>query len=222
MFQSTVAPSADRFRGRRGGSMRIAFPSEDEVAAKDFIGFAALSRTLFPPLCSRIVLKTTLTAGGTPRQRRMERRPPAAWQCGMEGGEERKKRFAERSLRAALPHEGSSGPAVDTCCLSPVWNTGCLCGNERCRPCRSKGTRHAQSHQHNSATERFPLRGEVSNHKGIFDERTPAAVKRSRRVGCIRIRPARRPGGGEVAVRPGPGVKPASRYTGLAGRYFQT
>ena len=57
--------------------MRIAFPSEDEVAAKDFIGFAALSRTLFPPLCSRIVLKTTLTAGGTPRQRRMERRPPA-------------------------------------------------------------------------------------------------------------------------------------------------
>ena len=138
------------------------------------------------------------------------------------GGEERKKRFAERSLRAALPHEGASGPAVDTCCLSPVWNTGCLCGNERCRPCRSKGTRHAQSHQHNSATERFPLRGEVSTHKGIFDERTPAAVKRSRRVGCIRIRPARRPGGGEVAVRPGPGVKPASRYTGLAGRYFQT
>ena len=143
MFQSTVAPSADRFRGRRGGSMRIAFPSEDEVAAKDFIGFAALSRTLFPPLCSRIVLKTTLTAGGTPRQRRME------------GGEERKKRFAERSLRAALPHEGASGPAVDTCCLSPVWNTGCLCGNERCRPCRSKGTRHAQSHQHYSTTERM-------------------------------------------------------------------
>ena len=28
-------------------------------------------------LCCRIVLKTTLTAGGTPRQRRMERRPPA-------------------------------------------------------------------------------------------------------------------------------------------------
>ena len=245
MFQSTVAPSADRFRGRRGGSMRIAFPSEDEVAAKDFIGFAALSRTLFPPLCSRIVLKTTLTAGGTPRQRRMERRPPPLTffrsslvtmrgrqsltapsllsPCSLRsrlrrpmrhgGGEERKKRFAERSLRAALPHEGASGLAVDTCCL---------CGNERCRPCRSKGTRHAQSHQHNSATERFPLRGEVSNHKGIFDERTPAAVKRSRRVGCIRIRPARRPGGGEVAVRPGPGVKPASRCTGLAGRYFQT
>ena len=63
----------------------------------------------------------------------------------MEGGEERKKRFAERSLRTALPHEGASGPAVDTCCL---------CGNERCRPCRSKGTRHAQNHQHNSATER--------------------------------------------------------------------
>ena len=106
-------------------------------------------------LCCRIVLKTTLTAGGTPRQRRMERRPPAAWQCGMEGGEERKKRFAERSLRAALPHEGASEPAADTCCLSPVWNTGCLCGNERCRPCRSKGTRHAQSHQHGSTTERL-------------------------------------------------------------------
>ena len=42
----------------------------------------------------------------------------------MEGGEERKKRFAERSLRTALPHEGASGPAVDTCCL---------CGNECCR-----------------------------------------------------------------------------------------
>ena len=164
MFQSTVAPSADRFRGRRGGSMRIAFPSEDEVAAKDFIGFAALSRTLFPPLCSRIVLKTTLTAGGTPRQRRMERRPPAAWQCGMEGGEERKKRFAERSLRAALPHEGASEPAVDTCCL---------CGNVRCRPCRSKGTRHAQSHQHNSATERnsFPCCMAVPRHPGLPDAR---------------------------------------------------
>ena len=176
MLQATVAPSADRFRGRRGGSMRIAFPSEDEVAAKDFIGFAALSRTLFPPLCSRIVLKTTLTAGGTPRQRRMERRPPLTFfrsslvtmrgrqsltapsllsPCSLRsrlrrpmrhgGGEERKKRFAERSLRAALPHEGASGPAVDTCCL---------CGNERCRPCRSKGTCHAQSHQHDSATER--------------------------------------------------------------------
>ena len=166
--------------------MRIAFPSEDEVAAKDFIGFAALSRTLFPPLCSRIVLKTTLTAGGTPRQRRMERRPPAdllpfvarnharqakpdralaplsmlatlappaanaAWRGG---GEERKKRFAERSLRAALPHEGASGPAVGTCCLSPVWNTGCLCGNEHCRPCRSKGMRRAQRRQHYPAAE---------------------------------------------------------------------
>ena len=210
------------------GRARVVEKSRDGTAAQkttvsdDTLPPGGASRHDWPVPCCRIVLNITLTAGGTPRQRRMERRPPAAWQCGMEGGEERKKRFAERSLRAALPHEGASGPAVDTCCLSPVWNTGCLCGNERCRPCRSKGTRHAQSHQHNSATERFPLRGEVSNHKGIFDERTPAAVKRSRRVGCIRIRPARRPGGGEVAVRPGPGVKPASRYTGLAGRYFQT
>ena len=74
-------------------------------------------------------------------------------------------RGAEEKVRGTEPgeaqlHEGASGPAVDTCCL---------CGNERCRPCRSKGTRHAQSHQHNSATERF-LKGELSNHKGIFDE----------------------------------------------------
>ena len=81
----------------------------------------------------------------------------------------RKKRFAEWSLHAAKPPGGASEPAVDTCCLRPVWNTGCPCGNERCRPCRRKGTRHAQSRQHNSATERF-LKGELSNHKGIFDE----------------------------------------------------
>ena len=87
----------------------------------------------------------------------------AAWRGARSG------RKGSRSLRAALPHEGSSEPAVDTCCLRPVWNTGCPCGNERCRPCRRKGTRHAQSRQHNSATERF-LKGELSNHKGIFDE----------------------------------------------------
>ena len=45
----------------------------------------------------------------------------------------RKQEGAERGLRAAQPHEGASEPAVDTCCLSPVWNTGCLCGNEYCR-----------------------------------------------------------------------------------------
>ena len=83
----------------------------------------------------------------------------------------RKKRFAERSLWAAQPHEGVSEPAVDTCCLisavairkapaspndcrSPVWNTGCLCGNECCRSCRSKNTRLAQCYQHGSTTER--------------------------------------------------------------------
>ena len=105
------------------------------------------------PLCCRIVLKNTLTAGGA-SVASLERRVPAAWSCGMEGDEERKQCFAERSPCAAVPHKGASEPAVDTCCLSPVWNTGCLCGNERCRPCRSKGTRHAQSHQHNSATVR--------------------------------------------------------------------
>ena len=44
----------------------------------------------------------------------------------MEGGEERKQGLAERSLRAAKPHEGADEPAVDTCCLWPVWNTGRL------------------------------------------------------------------------------------------------
>ena len=67
----------------------------------------------------------------------------------------RKKRFAEWSLHAAKPPGGVSEPAVDTCCRRPVWNTGCPCGNERCRPCRRKGTRHAQSHQHGSTTERL-------------------------------------------------------------------
>ena len=142
------------------GRARVVEKSRDGTAAQkttvsdDTLPPGGASRHDWPVPCCRIVLNITLTAGDTPRQRRMERRPPAAWQCGMEGGEERKKRFAERSLRAALPHEGASEPAVDTCCLSPVWNTGCLCGNVRCRPCRSKGTRHAQSHQHGSTTER--------------------------------------------------------------------
>ena len=103
------------------------------------------------------------------------------------GGEERKKRFAERSLRAALPHEGASEPAADTCCLSPVWNTGCLCGNVRCRPCRSKGTLHAQSHQHNSTTERgssFPCTGFTRGEQGR--RRQCRAVLQKRR------RPARK------------------------------
>ena len=67
-------------------------------------------------------------------------------------------------------HEGASEPAVDTCCLisavairkapsspndcrSPVWNTGCLCGNEYCRLCRSKTIRAAPRYQHASVTE---------------------------------------------------------------------
>ena len=34
-------------------------------------------------------------------------------------------------------HEGASEPAVDTCCLSPVWNTGALkriCGSKSKTP----------------------------------------------------------------------------------------
>lgn len=41
------------------------------------------------PLCCRIVLKNTLTAGGA-SVASLERRVPAAWSCGMEGDEERK------------------------------------------------------------------------------------------------------------------------------------
>ena len=33
-------------------------------------------------------------------------------------------RLARLSPCAAVPHKGASEPAVDTCCLSPVWNTG--------------------------------------------------------------------------------------------------
>ena len=35
----------------------------------------------------------------------------------------------------------------------PVWNTGCLCGNEYCRLCRSKTIRPTQRYQHSSMTE---------------------------------------------------------------------
>ena len=40
----------------------------------------------------------------------------------------------------------------------PVWNTGCLCGNEYCRLCRSKTIRPAQRCQHGSMTEPFVLK----------------------------------------------------------------
>ena len=38
----------------------------------------------------------------------------------------RKQYLAERILCAASPHKGSSEPAVDTCCLSPVWKRAAL------------------------------------------------------------------------------------------------
>ena len=42
---------------------------------------------------------------------------------------ERHQEVAEERVRGTEPseaqlHEGASEPAVDTCCLSPVWNTG--------------------------------------------------------------------------------------------------
>ena len=67
-------------------------------------------------LYCRIVLKKSLTAGGA-SVASLERRPPAAWSCGMEGGEERKQCHAERSLWEAEPHKGVSEPAVGTWCL---------------------------------------------------------------------------------------------------------
>ena len=61
--------------------------------------------------------------------------------------------------RGAEPLGDASEPAVDTCLISavasrkaplspddyrsPVWNTGCPCGNGCCRPCRSKNTHPA-------------------------------------------------------------------------------
>ncbi len=113
-------------------------------------------------------------------QRAMKRPPPhghAAWRGARSAGAAFSAQNASgsecRQSRSSVfrrsRKKGSGDPAVDTYCLRPVRNTGCLCGNIRCRPCRRKGTRHAQSRQHNSATERF-LKGELSNHKGIFDE----------------------------------------------------
>lgn len=41
------------------------------------------------------------------------------------------------ALKPSLTAGGASELAVDTC-LWPVWNTGCLCGNEYYRLCRIK------------------------------------------------------------------------------------
>ena len=92
--------------------------------------------------------------------------PPPHGNAASLGGEERKQCFAERSLCAAKPHKGVSEPSVDTCCFLPVWNTGCLCGNECCRSCRSKNTRLAQCYQHGSTTERKSKKGNMFQ---IFD-----------------------------------------------------
>ena len=61
---------------------------------------------------------------------------------------ERHQKVAEERVRGAEPgeaqrHEGAGEPAVDTCCL---------CGNECCRPCRSKSVRFRQHAQPASAT----------------------------------------------------------------------
>ena len=69
------------------------------------------------------------------------------------GGRGAIKCFAERSLWAAKPHEGASEPAVDTCCLSPVWNTGSFAAMNSARLCRSKTIRPTQLYQHSSMTE---------------------------------------------------------------------
>ncbi|PWL62069.1 MAG: hypothetical protein DBY37_05720 [Desulfovibrionaceae bacterium] len=61
---------------------------------------------------------------------------------------ERHQKVAEERVRGAEPgeaqrHEGAGDPAVGTCCL---------CGNECCRPCRSKSVRFRQHAQPASAT----------------------------------------------------------------------
>ncbi len=66
MFQSPVAPSADF---AVDGAEAYGFPPSREGKL---------------PLCCRIVLKNTLTAGGA-SVASLERRVPAAWSCGMEG-----------------------------------------------------------------------------------------------------------------------------------------
>ena len=68
------------------------------------------------------------------------------------GGTEEMSRGAEPLGGGAARRRRRSGCGCMT--PFPVRNTGCPCGSVRCRPCRSKGTRHAQSHQHNSATVR--------------------------------------------------------------------
>ena len=112
-------------------------------------------------------VETILDCRRRERQRVWNDDHPPAESRHLGGGEERKKGFAERSLWAAQPHKGVSEPAVDTWCLIsavairkapsspndcrwPVWNTGCLYGNEYCRLCRRKTVRSAQRCQHGS------------------------------------------------------------------------
>ena len=65
------------------GRARVVEKSRDGTAAQkttvsdDTLPPGGASRHDWPVPCCRIVLNITLTAGGTPRQRRMERRPPA-------------------------------------------------------------------------------------------------------------------------------------------------
>ena len=54
---------------------------------------------------------------------------------------------------APLDSESISMTKCSDDCRSPVWNTGCLYGNECCRPCLGKNPRLAQRHQHGSAAE---------------------------------------------------------------------
>ena len=82
------------------------------------------------PLCCRIVLKNTLTAGGA-GVASLERRVPAAWSCGMEGarsGSNVSRSKGEgaapsggagalrmEAVKIAQLHEGADDPNVETC-----------------------------------------------------------------------------------------------------------
>lgn len=82
--------------------------------------------------------------------------------CQVYCGKRCARAFGGQMSRGAEPgdaqlHKGASDPAMDTCCLCPVWNTGCVCGNEYCRLRRSKTIRSAQCYEYGSVTEPYPF-----------------------------------------------------------------
>ena len=74
------------------------------------------------------------------------------------GGRGAVKCHAERSrVKRSFTKAQASRPWIHVA-FRPCGNTGCLCGNEYCRLCRSKTIRPAQRCQHGSMTEPFVLK----------------------------------------------------------------